>query len=104
MSIDNKGASFIQGASVASYGFSGPEDCYPLDVSGVKSLTFSDASSGAPAAISTQIQFNVPGNGAINFATGANAYEILSITETTLHLRNIGVDGNAWYQKLKVKP
>lgn len=104
MSIDNKGASFIQGASVSSYGFSGPEDCYPLDVSGVKSLTFSDAASGAPASVSTQIQFTVPGNGAINFATGANVYEILSITESTMHLRNIGVDGNAWYQKLKVKP
>lgn len=104
MSVDNKGASFIQGASVSSYGFSGPEDCYPLDMSGVKALTFSDATSGAAASISTQIQFTVPGNGAINFATGANTYEILSITANTLHLRNIGVDGNAWYQKLKVKP
>lgn len=104
MAVDNKGASFIQGASVASYGFSGPEDCYALDMSGVKALTFSDAMSGAGEAISTQIQFTVPGNGAINFATGANTYEILSITESTIHLRNIGVDGNAWYQKLKVKP
>lgn len=104
MSVDNKGASLIQGASVGSYGFSGPEDCYPLDVSGVRALTFSDATSGAPASVSTRIQFSVPGNGAINFATGANVYEILSITENTIHLRNIGVDGNAWYQKLKVKP
>jgi hypothetical protein len=104
MTIDNKGASFIQGASVSSYGFDGPEDCYPLDVSGTKLLTFSDAVSGIPAGTSTQIQFTVPGNGAINFATGANTYEILSITETTMHLRNIGVDGNSWYQKLKVKP
>lgn len=104
MSVDNKGASFIQGASVTSYGFSGPEECYPLDVSGVRTLTFGDASSGAPSSVSTQIQFTVPGNGAINFATGANTYEILSITATTLHLRNIGVDGNSWYQKLKVKP
>lgn len=104
MSIDSKGDVFIQGASVTSYGFSGEEGCYALDVSGVKSLTFGDASSGASSDISTQIQFTVPGNGVVNFATGASTYEILSITETTMHLRNIGVDGNAWYQKLKVKP
>jgi hypothetical protein len=31
-------------------------------------------------------------------------YEILELTPTTMHLRNIGIDGNSWYQKLKKKP
>ncbi len=45
----------------------------------------------------------MPGNGIINFGTGGNTYEILEITENTMTLRNIGSDGLAWYQKLKVK-
>jgi hypothetical protein len=49
------------------------------------------------------IQFEVPGNGIINFGTGGKVYEILSITATQVHIRNIGVDGNSWYQKLKNK-
>ncbi|MEO6638865.1 MAG: hypothetical protein ABIN25_11340 [Ginsengibacter sp.] len=43
-------------------------------------------------------------NGIINFGTGGTMYEISSITPTTIHLRNKGIDGNAWYQKLKMKP
>jgi len=46
----------------------------------------------------------VPGNGIINFGTGGVTYEILSITPTSIHLRNIGADNNSWYQKLKPKP
>lgn len=103
MELDNKGQSFVQGASVGAYGFSGPEACYDLNTAGSKALIFSDATSGSNSGNSTGIQFIVPGDGIVNFATGSNSYEILSITETTMHLRAIGVDGNAWYQKLKVK-
>lgn len=63
-----------------------------------------NATSGSTSDISTKIQFLVQGNGLINFGTGGNTYEILSITHTNIHLRNIGIDGNAWYQKLIVKP
>jgi hypothetical protein len=34
---------------------------------------------------------------------GSNMYEIISITSTTMTLRTIGADGNAWYQMFKVK-
>ena len=63
-----------------------------------------DATSGSTSAVSTMIQFMVPGNGIINFGTGGTTYEILSITDNSIHLRNIGSDGNSWYQKLKRKP
>ena len=63
-----------------------------------------DATSGSTSAVSTMIQFMVPGNGIINFGTGGTTYEILSITDNSIHLRNIGIDGNSWYQKLKRKP
>jgi hypothetical protein len=103
MSVDNKGASSLIGAATVFYGFPGGDGCYAVNTGGTKKLNFMNATSGSTAAVSTQIQFAVPGNGIINFGTGGTTYEILSITATTVSLRNIGIDGNAWYQKLKVK-
>lgn len=103
MSIDNKGQSFSIGASTAYYGFGGGDACLGVTVAGSKKLSFMDATSASTPSNSTRVQFDVPGNGLIIFGTGATTYEILSVTATTMHLRNIGIDGNAWYQKLKVK-
>jgi hypothetical protein len=100
LSIDNKGASFSIGAATAFYGFSGGDGCCAISTGGIRSLIFMDATSNSTPAQSTRIQFTVPGNGIINFGTGGTTYEILSITDTQIHLRNIGVDGNSWYQKL----
>ncbi|MBK7374385.1 MAG: PKD domain-containing protein [Chitinophagaceae bacterium] len=100
MSIDNKGASFSIGAATAFYGFAGGDGCYAINTGGLRSLIFMDATSNSTPAQSTRIQFTVPGNGIINFGTGGTTYEILSITDTQMHLRNIGIDGNSWYQKL----
>jgi hypothetical protein len=104
MSINNKGQSFSIGAATAFYGFGGGDACLGVNAAGNKKLAFMNATSGSNSNVSTGIQFEVPGNGLINFGTGGNTYEILSITATTIHLRNIGIDGNAWYQKLKLKP
>ena len=100
MSIDNKGASFSIGAATAFYGFAGGDGCYAISTGGVRRLTFMDATTASTPAQSTRIQFTVPGNGIINFGTGGTSYEILSISATQIHLRNIGADGNSWYQKL----
>lgn len=100
MSIDNKGASFSIGAATAFYGFAGGDGCYAISTGGLRSLIFMNSTTGSTPAQSTQIQFTVPGNGIINFGTGGTSYEILSITDTQIHLRNIGADGNSWYQKL----
>lgn len=62
-----------------------------------------DATSASTSANSTRIQFVVPGNGIVNFGTGGTTYEILSISTNNINIRNIGIDGNAWYQKLKAK-
>jgi hypothetical protein len=104
MSINNKGQSFSIGGATAFYGFGGGDACLGISTGGNKKLVFMNATSGSSSAVSTGIQFEVPGNGIINFGTGGNTYEILSVTATTIHLRNIGIDGNAWYQKLKLKP
>lgn len=103
MTINNKGQSFSIGAATAFYGFSGGDACLGVNAGPVKKLVFSNASSGSTSAVSTGIQFDVPGNGIINFGTGGITYEILSLTDTQIHLRNIGIDGNSWYQKLKIK-
>lgn len=104
MTIDNKGESFLTAAATGVYGFSGGDNCYALNTTGSKKLAFMNATSGSTPAVSTGIQFTVPGNGIINFGTGGNTYEILSYTANTIYLRNVGTDGNAWYQKLIVKP
>lgn len=100
LSINNKGASFSIGAATAFYGFAGGDGCYAISTGGIRSLIFMNSTTNSTPAQSTRIQFTVPGNGIINFGTGGTSYEILSITDTQIHLRNIGVDGNSWYQKL----
>jgi hypothetical protein len=103
MTIDNKGQSFSIAAATVHYGVAGGDNCYAIDETGVKKLVFMDAASGSNSGNSTMVQFVVPGNGLINFGTGGDTYEILSVSDTNLSLRNIGIDGLAWYQKLKVK-
>ncbi len=104
MDVDNKGNTFVLGAAVGFYGLSGAEGQYPLVTKGVKKLAFMNASSASTPAISTRIEFSVPGNGIVCIGMGSTNYEILSLTSTTMMLRTIGKDGLAWYQKLKVKP
>lgn len=103
MNVDNKGMTFMIGAATSFYGFSGGDGNYALNTGGTKKLIFMDATSSSTSANSTRIQFVVPGNGIINFGTGGVMYEILAISATQVSLRNIGADGNAWYQILKVK-
>ncbi|BDQ12755.1 hypothetical protein [Sediminibacterium sp. TEGAF015] len=103
MTIDNKGQSFAIGAASTFYGFSGGDACFSMSIAAPRRLSFMNANTGSTAANSTRIAFTVPGNGIINFGTGGTSYEILAISATELSLRNIGIDGNSWYQKLKVK-
>lgn len=102
ISVDNKGASSLTKAATPVYGFSGEDGCYPV-VTTMGKLSFTNATSASTPDMSTRIQFKVPGNGIVNFGTGGSTYEIMKITPTTVYLRNIGADGLAWYQKLKVK-
>lgn len=104
MTVNNMGTSFSIGASTAFYGVSGPDGCYAINPGGTKMLSFMDATSASTPAQSTRIQFVVPGNGIINFGTGGTTYEILACSNTQMFLRNIGADGNSWYQRLKPKP
>ncbi|MFI5157872.1 MAG: hypothetical protein ACHQF4_03355 [Sphingobacteriales bacterium] len=103
INVNNQGSSFLIGASTAFYGQSGPDGCYVINTGGTKALSFYGANTGSSASNSTGIEFSVPGNGIVDFGTGAVSYEILSITSTTIHLRDVGIDGNAWYQILQAQ-
>ncbi len=103
MTLNNMGQSMSIGAATVYYGFGGGDGCYPIVSPAAQPLSFSDATSASTAANSTRIQFRVPGKGNIIFGTGGSTYEILSISATNMFIRNIGIDGLAWYQKLKIK-
>ena len=104
MNVVSAGTSFSTAAATGFYGFAGGDGCYAIATGGIKVLSFMNATSGSTSAASTQIQFSVPGNGIISFGTGGKIYEIISFTSNKMFIRNIGTDGNAWYQRLIVKP
>ena len=103
MDLDNKGNTFVLGAAVSYYGLTGGEGQFPIATSGVKRLSFMNATSNSTTDNSTRIQFSVPGNGLVMIGIGSNLYEILALTNTSMTLRTIGADGNAWYQIFKAK-
>jgi hypothetical protein len=103
MTVDNKGQSFLIGAATAFYGAGGGDGCYAIGTGGARLLGFAASNSGSNASNSTGVQFTVPGNGIVDFGTGGSTYEILSITPGIISLRNVGIDGNAWYQILKAQ-
>ncbi len=98
-----QGSSFSTAASTEYYGQAGGDGCYGITADGTVNLMFFGASSGSTSANSTGIAFEVPGSGVLAFGTGSNQYEILSLSATSMMLRNIGADGNSWYQIFKVK-
>ena len=103
LDLDNKGNTFVLGAAIAYYGLTGGEGQFPITTLGVKRLSFMNATSTSTPDISTRIQFSVPGNGLVMVGAGSNMYEIIALTSTSMTLRTIGADGNAWYQMFKVK-
>jgi hypothetical protein len=99
--LDNKGQTFIIPDYAGYYSLAGGLNT--LSTTGAKALAFTDATSNTTSANSTRIKFTVPGHGFLSWGVGTSTYEIMEITATTLSVRSIGADGNAWYQKFKVK-
>lgn len=99
--LDNKGNTFIIPDYAGYYSLAGGMNT--LNTTGTKALAFTDATSNTTTANSTRIKFTVPGHGLLSWGVGTSTYEIMEITATTLFVRSIGADGNAWYQKFKVK-
>ena len=102
VSVNNQGSSFLIAAATPFYGQSGGDGCYPITTGGPQTLILgTDEFAGANSSNSTGIQITVPGNGLVGFGTGATTYEVLYLSGGVMVLRDIGSDGNAWYQILK---
>ena len=85
---------------------SGDEGCYAY-AGGTSAFTFGGSTSGvAASAPSTTTNINLAGaNTFIGYGATQKAYEILTITATTMYLRVQGTEtGNAWYLKMIPKP
>ncbi len=105
MANNNAGQSFIISVARPYYGLSaGADNCENVaNVSNPVQLAFSNTATVNLADVSTNVQFFVPGPGILTNGTGSSTYEILSIKDNQLSLRNIGADANAWYQILQPK-
>ncbi|RYY53212.1 MAG: hypothetical protein EOO09_18825 [Chitinophagaceae bacterium] len=80
---------------------SGNEGCYPY-AGGTSAFTFGPPGSGVEESKTTLTAITLDGNTTfIGYGAQQKEYEILSFTETSLHLRAQGTEpGNAWYVKL----
>lgn len=98
---DNAGASFVNAFFVSSQGGGGPDDqCLPVNVSGLKTISLAPADSNVPEEESTGTQMTISDEGFLNYFINQSTYEILEITENTMSVRAIagpGSDSLAWY-------
>lgn len=104
-SLDNNEATFFNAAFNSDFGGGGPDDqCLPLDTSGEKNVSLSQATSGI--ARSTGTALNISGGGFMSYYIGTSSYEILSISENSMEVRAIPANdpGLAWYLKFTTTP
>jgi hypothetical protein len=107
--LDNKGETFFNGnaAHQAIVGGAGGGDaCFTFDTSGVSNVALAPTSEDWGPAMTLDAGFdprgtvmNFSNGGFMSYYIGTSSYEILSISETELHVRaNDGADANlAWY-------
>lgn len=107
--MDNKGETFFNGnaAHQAVVGGAGGGDaCFAFDTSWVSNVALAPSSEDWGPAMDLDSNFNPRGTvmnfsdgGFMSYYIGTSSYEILSISETEMHVRaNDGADGNlAWY-------
>jgi len=101
-SLDNKGQTFFNASHLAAGGGTGDEDtCFDFDSTGTKAVTVSSVSGNVPDTETTGIQLDLADGGFMGYYVGSSTYEILSITENTLHVRTYDPkDADlAWYHR-----
>ncbi len=104
----NNGTTFVNKDNTAQVGGTalGEDTCLPYDVSGVRNVTLGASSSGVPTDATTGTQFTISGGGVLGYYTGVFTYEVMSITETEMHVRFLqsGNPALAWYMILTTEP
>lgn len=104
---ENQGATFFNVDFLSVGGGSGSEDqCLDFDTSGQKTVNLSAASSSVPEDQTTGTQIIISDGGFLSYYIEPNAYEILEISESYMHVRAIpGSNAElAWYLKLTTDP
>ncbi|MGZ9676345.1 glycoside hydrolase family 16 protein [Flavobacterium sp. GNP001] len=105
--LDNKGQTFYNGAFKGG----GDDACYPLNTSGLKTVTLSKSESFVSKNPDAKTQtrgtvLNIADGGFMGYFVGASSYEILSITDNRMTVRVIQ-SGNpflAWYHTFTTSP
>ncbi|MEJ2584139.1 MAG: PKD domain-containing protein, partial [Robiginitalea sp.] len=89
--LDNKGATFFNGANSAAGGGPGTGDdiCLDFDTSGETVVNLAPSENDLPPSETTGTVMNFSGGGFLMYYNGAFSYEILSITENTLYVRSL---------------
>ena len=102
-SHDNKGVTFFNAEFTTLAGGDGSEDqCLPFSTEGQKTLSLGTSTFDTPEELTTGTQFMISGGGFMSYYINTSTYEILEISETSMHIRAIsGSAGNslAWYLK-----
>lgn len=106
--LDNKGATFFNGANSEAGGGSGSGDdiCLEFDTSGESIVNLAPSENDLPPSETTGTVMNLSGGGFLMYYNGAFSYEVLSISENTLYVRSLdGVNPVlAWYLKFTTTP
>lgn len=109
---DNKGATFFNvGHQGIVGGAAGEDACFDFDTSGVSSVSLAPTSVDwslvpDPAFSSRGTVMNFTNDAFMGYYMGTSSYEILDITNNSMHVR--AIDGNdpnlAWYLKFSTTP
>jgi beta-glucanase (GH16 family) len=98
--LDNGGKTFFN-AAFNDVGGSGStsDQCSPFDTSGVKNVSLAPSTSLVPSDKKTGTVMNFSDGGFMGYYIGTSSYEILSITDTEMHVRAVmgGNESLAWY-------
>lgn len=100
--LNNNGQTYFNAGHLATVGGTGDTDlCYDFDTSGSKSVAISMVSGNVPEGETTGIQMDFSDGGFMGYYVGSSTYEILSITETSLHVRTFDAANPdlAWYHR-----
>jgi hypothetical protein len=82
----------------------GEDTCYEYGTEGVNIVNFAPSTSGIDEIRSTQTSMDIQNGGFLSYFLGNSEFEILSISDSEMHLRVLQTEPNgnviAWYQKL----
>lgn len=100
---DNVGVSFVNVEFTTMFGGDGSEDqCLPVSTEGQKTLSLGNSTFDTPEELTTGTQFSISDDGFMSYFINTSTYEILEISETSMHIRAISGSSNnplAWYFK-----